>query len=134
SRVPGAPPFTSTDPVVPGGHRTTVHPVIPARSVTWPTRIPATRVITPAPRVRSCALPSTPARPEHVGGERGQTPVELLVRLHHREVAGAGDHLAAAPGGLPRGGHRGRRRRHPILLAHQDHRRDGNVAHRVAEI
>ncbi len=34
SRVPGAPPLTSTDPVVPGGHSTTVHPVIPVRSVT----------------------------------------------------------------------------------------------------
>ena len=30
SRVPGAPPLTSTDPFVPGGHSTTVHPVTPA--------------------------------------------------------------------------------------------------------
>ena len=31
SRVPGAPPFTSTDPAVPGGHSTTVHPVAAER-------------------------------------------------------------------------------------------------------
>ena len=48
SRVPGAPPRTSTDPTVPGGHRTTVQPVMPARSVAWPTRMPATSVIDPA--------------------------------------------------------------------------------------
>jgi hypothetical protein len=48
SRVPGAPPFTSTDPAVPGGHSTTVHPVAAASSVQCPTRIPATSVIEPA--------------------------------------------------------------------------------------
>ena len=96
SRVPGAPPLTSTDPLVPGGHRTTVHPVTPARSVTWPTRIPATRVITRSPPARSRALPSGAARPEHLVGERREPPVELLVRFHHREMPGSLDHLETA--------------------------------------
>ena len=39
SRVPGAPPRTSPDPTVPGGHSTTVHPVSPSGSVAFPTRI-----------------------------------------------------------------------------------------------
>jgi hypothetical protein len=33
SRVPGAPPFTSHEPEVPGGQSTTVEPVMPVRSV-----------------------------------------------------------------------------------------------------
>jgi hypothetical protein len=47
SRVPGAPPLTSPDPTVPGGQRTTVHPVAPTRSVSWPTSRPATSAIEP---------------------------------------------------------------------------------------
>src|SRR6266511_778443 len=48
SRVPGAPPRTSPDPTVPGGHSTTVHPVSPSRSVQLPTRIPGTSVTAPS--------------------------------------------------------------------------------------
>src|SRR5919106_159244 len=41
SRVPGAPPRTSPEPIVPGGGRTTVQPVNPTGSVQCPTRSPA---------------------------------------------------------------------------------------------
>src|SRR5215212_2090682 len=44
SRVPGAPPRTSTPPTVFGGQRIAVQPVIASRLVACPTRIPGTAV------------------------------------------------------------------------------------------
>src|SRR3990170_6153454 len=45
SRVPGAPPRTSTPPTAPLRHRITVQPVRASASCAWPTSIPDTSVI-----------------------------------------------------------------------------------------
>ena len=45
SRVPGAPPRTSTPPTAPFSQRTTVQPVAARRSVQCPTRMPGTSVM-----------------------------------------------------------------------------------------
>src|SRR5205823_14859101 len=45
SRVPGAPPRTSTDATAGASHKTTVVPVMAAESSAWPTSSPGTSVI-----------------------------------------------------------------------------------------
>src|SRR5919106_1155959 len=55
-RVPGAPPRTSQEATVPGGGRTTVHPVSATWSDQWPTRIPSTSVIDGTAQARSVEI------------------------------------------------------------------------------
>src|SRR5439155_21971058 len=89
SRVPGAPPRTSPEPIVPGGQSSTVHPVSAIGSVQCPTRIPGTRVITEPPCSR---LRPFPAAGNRLAKEGGHDLVELGVALQHRGVSGTRDH------------------------------------------
>ena len=113
SRVPGAPPRTSTPQTAPASASTTVQPVGRRESVKWPTRSPATSVRPPATRGRAfggepCSSPTPRARPRTATSPSAAEKLAPVDRAHVFSMLAPAPRSTGVP--KPGGGEDERRR------------------------